>query len=358
MALIHEVLQVCLVVSVCFRVSYSTHIYQEPADAQQTFSASTSPTVSRTIPVLEFLQNTWENMAKMLKFSMISNSIKSGLENLRKWYRKTDDTNVYFCCLSELSFMCYIITYWHWWHLNTVALDPNYKLAYAEEQWDTEYFEIGKERLETLVSKWSPSCIMTLTCSCSSLTNTIGHPLWCPLKPHHLLLALTKLGISVATVLMSNGQYRHAYMRAAIKSHQASDSANQDHHQELIAYLSAPVEEVEDVVAWWGVSFKIHLLYIWHVFGVSACQLYSRQFPTLAHIAKDYLAIQGSSTPSECAFSSSGITATPCHNSLQPTTFSTLQIVKFRYCNGHLSAVEEATSAVPQKWVPESGQTA
>ena len=157
---------------------------------------------------------------------------------------------------------------------------------------------------------------------------------------------------------MSNSQYGHAYMCAAIKSCQTSDSAKQDPCQELIAYLSAPVEEVEDVVAWWGVSFNIHLLYIWHVFDVSACQLHSRQFPTLACIAKDYLAIQGSSTPSECAVSSGGITATPCHNSLQPTTFSALQIVKFRYHNSHLSAIDEATSAVLQKWVPESVQTA
>lgn len=72
---------------------------QEPADAQQTFSATLEPTVWRTIPVLEYLQETWENMAGSSTFDSLSACIMSGLDNLRKWYRKTDDTDVYFICL-------------------------------------------------------------------------------------------------------------------------------------------------------------------------------------------------------------------------------------------------------------------
>ena len=68
---------------------------------QQSFSASTAPTVWHTIPVLEFLQQTWENMAAVSSFSEIKAPIHAGLKNLGKWYRKTDDTNIYFILLSE-----------------------------------------------------------------------------------------------------------------------------------------------------------------------------------------------------------------------------------------------------------------
>ena len=48
------------------------------------------------------------------------------------------------------------------------------------------------------------------------------------------------------------------------------------------------------------------------------------------------------------------ITTTPCRNSLHPSTFGALQILKSGYQNGHLSAVDEAATAVPLEWVPEN----
>jgi hypothetical protein len=75
---------------------------KEPAEAQQSFSATREPTVWRTIPVLEYLQETLQNMAGSSKFSSLSTAIEAGIENLRKWYGKTDDTDVYFICLGML----------------------------------------------------------------------------------------------------------------------------------------------------------------------------------------------------------------------------------------------------------------
>ena len=43
-------------------------------------------------------------------------------------------------------------------------------------------------------------------------------------------------------------------MRDAIKSRLVADTASQAPHQELIDYLAAPLEDVNDIVAWWGVS--------------------------------------------------------------------------------------------------------
>jgi len=78
-------------------------VTQEPSNAQQTLSATSEPTVWRTIPILEFLQERWGDMAASPKFMDISSSITAGLENLRKWYGKTDDTDAYFICLGMLA---------------------------------------------------------------------------------------------------------------------------------------------------------------------------------------------------------------------------------------------------------------
>lgn len=72
---------------------------QEPADATQSFLSSTHPTVWRTIPVLEFLHQSWTNMAANKKFVHIADALDAGLKNLDKWTQKTDDTDVYFICL-------------------------------------------------------------------------------------------------------------------------------------------------------------------------------------------------------------------------------------------------------------------
>ncbi|KIJ46811.1 hypothetical protein M422DRAFT_94849, partial [Sphaerobolus stellatus SS14] len=47
----------------------------------------------------------------------------------------------------------------------------------------------------------------------------------------------------------------------------------------------------------------------------------SLQYPTLARMAQDYLAIQGSSVAAERCFSSSGLTGTNTCNRLLPQTF-------------------------------------
>jgi hypothetical protein len=55
-------------------------------------------------------------------------------------------------------------------------------------------------------------------------------------------------------------------------------------------------------------------------------------------MAQDYLAIQGSSVPSERAFSSGGITGTLLRNRLNPETYEALQILKSGYKSGILTS--------------------
>ena len=79
-------------------------------------------------------------------------------------------------------------------------------------------------------------------------------------------------------------------------------------------------------------------------------QKHSTQYPVLARMARDYLPIQGSSTPSERAFSSASLTDsdTKQRNRLAPDTFEALQNLKSAYRNGHLSAAAEAKKILSQ----------
>jgi len=80
-------------------------------------------------------------------------------------------------------------------------------------------------------------------------------------------------------------------------------------HNELTQYLQAGPKSVTDIVHWWGVCtsnlFPEMLQLI-----LSMMQHQENQYPTLQRMACDYLTIQGSSTPSEWAFSSGGLTVT------------------------------------------------
>jgi hAT family C-terminal dimerisation region len=71
-------------------------------------------------------------------------------------------------------------------------------------------------------------------------------------------------------------------------------------------------------------------------------KMHSLIYPTLSRIARDYLAIQGSSTPSERAFSSGGLTGTKLRNRLAPEIFEALQILKSGYRSGHIGAAAQA----------------
>jgi len=81
-------------------------------------------------------------------------------------------------------------------------------------------------------------------------------------------------------------------------------------------------------------------------------QQHSMQYPTVARIAKDFLAIQGSAVPSERTFSSSSLTATACHNHLLSETFGQLQLLKSAYRKGHISAANEAELVAPRARSP------
>jgi hypothetical protein len=65
-------------------------------------------------------------------------------------------------------------------------------------------------------------------------------------------------------------------------------------------------------------------------------------YPILSRIARDYLAIQGSATPSERAFSAGALIGTKQQNSLKSDTFEALHLLRSAYRHGCISAAEQA----------------
>lgn len=59
--------------------------------------------------------------------------------------------------------------------------------------------------------------------------------------------------------LTRQGSYGHSWMRDAIKSRLTNDAASQRPRQELDDYLTAPLEDVDNVVARWGVCSSLIL---------------------------------------------------------------------------------------------------
>lgn len=117
--------------------------------------------------------------------------------------------------------------------------------------------------------------------------------------------------------------YGAAWMQSAVASRVAKEAQDPDPGRELHAYLTSPLEPFPSlpdaaVIKWW----KDH----------------SVIYPTLARMARDFLAIPGSSTASERQFSSARHIGTDFRNRLSPTMFEAVQMLKGGYKAGMISA--------------------
>ncbi|KAF5340518.1 hypothetical protein D9758_015834 [Tetrapyrgos nigripes] len=238
-----------------------------PAQATQSFSSSRHPTLSKTIPTLEYMRSMWVAMSENTRFLPVKSALLRGIENIDKWYNKVDDSPAYFI---------------------TLVLNPTIKLAYVSGKWHRDWVQVGMAALE------------------HEATNT-------------------------------GSGFGHSWMMATIQDRLRADAAiSSDPRTELRLYLESPLEPQPqredgkvnefDVIWWWG-----------H---------HQDTYPTLSRMARDYLAIQGSATPSERAFSSAGLTDHKCRNRLKPEMFAAIQTLKAAYRNGHISAHQQASEHV------------
>lgn len=125
-----------------------------------------------------------------------------------------------------------------------------------------------------------------------------------------------------------NMSYGTAWMQSALESRLAEESNGVEPRRELKAFLEAPLVPFRaltdaGVIRWW----KDH----------------SIMYPTLARMARDFLAIPGSSTASERQFSSARHIGTDFRNRLSPTMFEAVQLLKGGYKAGVISAHLESS---------------
>lgn len=105
-------------------------ITQDPAKACQSFSSSLRPSCLRAIPTLEQMITTWDQRIHLAKYAPVKAGLEKGVKNLQKWYRNTDDTDIYFM---------------------NILLDPRFKLAYFQAKWESRYVDDARKKLDKVV---------------------------------------------------------------------------------------------------------------------------------------------------------------------------------------------------------------
>ena len=87
----------------CLKVSaLSSHIfpaefsYQIVADTHGELSAHKTSTIHMVFPLIEKVQSDWENRCLNPVYAPVKHALEAGLKNMSKWYRKADDTLIYF----------------------------------------------------------------------------------------------------------------------------------------------------------------------------------------------------------------------------------------------------------------------
>jgi hypothetical protein len=147
------------------------------------------------------------------------------------------------------------------------ALDPNYKTVYAKNMWVDEDYEGGMKCLEWVVCsgyylhKFSLQIIFSLihTTSSPQLYWRLSSLIVCSL-PLPSMISIDPTQIHFLELAKLVVQYGHAWMHALVKEQKAQEISNTNPHEELLCYLNAPLEDVENVVAWWGVSHSYDII--------------------------------------------------------------------------------------------------
>jgi hypothetical protein len=66
--------------------------------------AKKTPTCHKVFLLLEKLQSTWEHLSVKPEYDPVKDALEASLKNMEKWYRKTDDTSIYFVCHGIVSY--------------------------------------------------------------------------------------------------------------------------------------------------------------------------------------------------------------------------------------------------------------
>lgn len=87
----------CLTVSHLITRCYFAKLnFQIVVDIHGELSANKTPIIHKVFPLLEKVQSDWESRSNNPAYELVKPALEAGLQNMSKWYRKTDDTSIYF----------------------------------------------------------------------------------------------------------------------------------------------------------------------------------------------------------------------------------------------------------------------
>ena len=211
-------------------------------------------TCNRVFPLLEKLQTTWEALSMKHEYQHVQHALLAGLQNMDKWYQKTDDTSIYFV---------------------------SHGIVFS---WGS--FSVTDKSTSWPPSSWSS---MQSDLSWDSLGWRVGHPSHGSHEDHSKLLntscwvfseslyflsyrewyASQALGMTTtATTWTSNSIPKHSstadhWMDSMIQWNKSKASTatqplqHVNPYQGLDAFFVQPVvdcEDCPDIISWWGMS--------------------------------------------------------------------------------------------------------
>ena len=95
--------------------------------------------------MLELLMSEWEDRLEQAEYEPVHDALRAGIKLLEKYYRRADDTDVYFIAhgmmhtaMNTVSHIC-------------LVLDLVLKLGYLESAWNQEYLDMGMECIKSQV---------------------------------------------------------------------------------------------------------------------------------------------------------------------------------------------------------------
>lgn len=102
----------------------------------------------KVYPLLRWLQSKWEGLCDDPSYAPVKHALEAGLKNMKKWYKKTDETSIYF-----ISHGKYVISQLLSLLTNTYrpVLDPRYKLSYLNAAGGPEWVAKGMATMRKIV---------------------------------------------------------------------------------------------------------------------------------------------------------------------------------------------------------------
>lgn len=264
-------------------IGLARDVLKVAADLHADLSAQKSPTLQRVYPLIEKLMSQWEQMAKKPKYAPLKHAIQAGLENMYKWYRKTDDSSAYFIA-----------------HL----FDPVWKDRYVGKVWEKKYLDKAMSDFRETFLDYKYEMDGGDSFSDTSSTSQRERP------------------SSPVSEMSAADEWMAEQMADEEETDEVEDD---DPFAELNRYLADKVlarKDCPDPVTWWG------------------CQ--GATYPVLRKMAKDYLAIPASSCLIERAFSMSARTDDPRRRNIGKVKFGVNQRLRDGYHSGRLKSIEEA----------------